>query len=96
MLSKKLNKDYSAISNLFSEVEGVTIEQYIILQKIEKVKELLMYDEQSLSQIADRLNYSSVSYLSAQFKRVTGITSRQFKTMKENKRNSLDHVIHVK
>ena len=94
LLAKKLNKDYSTLSNLFSEVEGVTIEQYIILQKIEKVKELLIYDELSLSEIADKLNYSSVSYLSSQFKKVTGFTPSHFKTIKVNKRNSLDKVIH--
>ena len=73
-ISKKLHHDYSYLSNLFSEVEGTTIEKYFIAQKIEKVKELLKYDELSLSQIADRLGYSSVAYLSNQFKKQTGLT----------------------
>lgn len=92
LLSGKLNKDYSSLSNLFSEMEGITIEQFIILQKIERVKELLVYDELSLSQIADELDYSSVAHLSAQFKKVTGLTPSHFKTIRENKRNSLDQV----
>jgi AraC-like DNA-binding protein len=78
-LSRSLHREYSQLSKLFSETEGVTIEQYAILQRIEKVKELLTYDEMSLSQIADRLEYSSVAHLSAQFKKVTGLTPTQFK-----------------
>lgn len=89
-LSEKLHHDYSALSKLFSEVEGVTIEQYLITQKIEKVKELLVYDEFSLSEIAHQLNYSSVSHLSKQFKKVTGLTPTHFKQVKENKRTPLD------
>jgi AraC-like DNA-binding protein len=92
LLSKNLNKDYSALSHLFSEMEGMTIEQYIILQKIERVKELLVYDELSLSQIADDLEYSSVAHLSAQFKKVTGLTPSQFKALREKGRNALDQV----
>lgn len=92
LISDKLAKDYSYLSNLFSEVEGITIEQYIILQKIEKVKELLVYDELSLSQIADELGYSSVAHLSSQFKKVTGLTPSHFKSIKENKRQSLDNI----
>ncbi|HLP12361.1 MAG TPA: AraC family transcriptional regulator [Flavobacteriales bacterium] len=92
LLAKQLGKDYSALSNLFSEMEGITIEQYIILQKTEKVKELLIYDELNLSQIADVLDYSSVAHLSAQFKKVTGLTPSQFKSLKENRRNPLDNV----
>lgn len=92
LISDKLAKDYSYLSNLFSEVEGVTIEQYIILQKIERVKELLVYDELSLSQIADDMGYSSVAHLSNQFKKVTGLTPSHFKSIKENKRQSLDSV----
>lgn len=90
MLSSKLNQDYSYLSNLFSEVEGTTIEKYFIAQKIEKVKELLVYDELSLSEIAFRLNYSSVAYLSNQFKKVTGLTPSHFKQIKEDKRKPLD------
>lgn len=91
-LSAQLHHDYASLSNLFSEVEGTTIEKYFIAQKIEKVKELLVYDELSLSEIADRLNYSSVAYLSSQFKRVTGLTPSHFKNIKGIKRKSLDEV----
>lgn len=90
VLSTQLNLDYNYLSNLFSDVEGTTIEKYLILQKIEKVKELLVYDELSLSQIAHQLNYSSVSYLSNQFKKVTGLTPSHFKQIKEYKRRPLD------
>lgn len=89
-LSRELLQEYSSLSNLFSEVEGVTIEKYYISQKIEKVKELLVYDELTLSEIAYTLNYSSVAYLSNQFKKVTGLTPSHFKLLKEKKRNSLD------
>lgn len=92
LLSDKLHQDYHYLSNLFSEVEGVTIEKYFIAQKIEKVKELLVYDELSLSEIAFRLNYSSVAYLSNQFKKVTGLTPTHFKLIKEDKRKPLDQV----
>lgn len=92
LLSKHLHHDYSYISKLFSEVEGITIEQYIINQKIEKVKELLMYDEQSLSQIALDLGYSSTAHLSSQFKKLTGLTPSQFKKMGRGARKSLDEV----
>ena len=88
----KLLHDYSYLSNLFSEVEGTTIEKYFIAQKIEKVKELLVYDELSLSEIAFQMNYSSVGYLSNQFKKVTGLTPSYFKNIKENKRKPLDEV----
>jgi len=92
LLSSQLNRDYNYISNLFSEVEGRTIEHYYIAQKIEKVKELLVYDELSLSEIADLLNYSSVAYLSNQFKKVTGLTPSFFKNIKVNKLKPLDQV----
>lgn len=92
ILSSKLNHDYNYLSNLFSEVEGTTIEKYFIAQKIEKVKELLVYDELSLSEIAFRLNYSSVAYLSNQFKKVTGLTPSHFRQIKEVKRKPLDEV----
>ncbi len=91
-LKSKVNHDYHYISNLFSEVEGTTIEKYFIAQKIEKVKELLVYDELSLSEIANQLNYSSVAYLSSQFKKVTGLTPSHFKQIREKKRKSLDDV----
>lgn len=89
-ISDKLNHDYSYLSNLFSEVQGVTIEQYYIAQRIERVKELLVYDELSLSEIANELNYSSVSHLSKQFKKVTGLTPTHFKNIREKRRKPLD------
>ncbi|MCK9448247.1 MAG: AraC family transcriptional regulator [Bacteroidales bacterium] len=92
LLSRELNHEYSYISRLFSEVEGVTIEKYFIAQKIEKVKELLVYDELTLSEIAEMLNYSSVAYLSNQFKKVTGLTPTHFKNLKQAKRIPLDQV----
>jgi AraC-like DNA-binding protein len=81
-LSKQLNYDYGYLSNLFSEVEGSTIEKYFIAQKIEKVKELMMYDELTLSQIANQLGYSSVAYLSSQFKKQTGLTPTFYRCVK--------------
>ncbi len=92
ILSDQLHQDYNYLSNLFSEVEGTTIEKYFIAQKIEKVKELLVYDELSLSEIAFRLNYSSVAYLSNQFKKVTGLTPSHFKQIRADKRKPLDEV----
>jgi AraC family transcriptional regulator len=91
-LSDKLNKEYNYLSSIFSEVEGTTIEQYLIHQKIERVKELLVYDELSLSEVAYELGYSSVQHLSNQFKKVTGLTPSHFKQVKENKRKPLDKV----
>lgn len=92
VLNSKIHHDYNYLSNLFSEIEGTTIEKYFIAQKIEKVKELLVYDELSLSEIAFRLNYSSVAYLSNQFKKVTGLTPSYFKRIREDKRKPLDKV----
>jgi AraC-like DNA-binding protein len=80
------------LSNLFSQVEGITIEKYYIFQKIEKVKELLIYDEITLSEIAFQLNYSSVAYLSSQFKKVTSPIPSQFKKMRTIKRRPLDEL----
>lgn len=91
-LSDKLGVDYHSLTTLFSSVEGVTIEQYAILQRIERAKELLMYGELSLSEIADQLGYSSVQHLSQQFKKTTGLTPSHFKQLKENKRKPLDQV----
>jgi AraC-like DNA-binding protein len=91
-LSQKVNYDYNYLSNLFSEVEGTTIEKYFIAQKIEKVKELMKYDELSLSQIADRLGYSSVAYLSNQFKKQTGLSPSFHKSLKQNGRKSIDEL----
>ncbi len=79
ILAEELHYEYNYLSNLFSSVEGITLEQYIIRQKIERAKELLFYDELNLSQIADRLGYSSVAHLSAQFKKVTGLTPSELK-----------------
>ncbi|HEX8016266.1 MAG TPA: AraC family transcriptional regulator [Flavobacterium sp.] len=92
VLSDALHNDYNYLSNLFSDIEGTTIEKYFIAQKVEKVKELLVYDELSLSEIADRMNYSSVAYLSNQFKKVTGLTPSHFKQIREDKRKPLDEV----
>jgi len=92
LISASLHQDYSALSKLFSETEGITIEQYIIQQKTERVKELMVYDELSLSQIADELGYSSLAHLSAQFKKATGMTPTAFKALSENRRKPLDEV----
>lgn len=91
-LSGELGYDYSYLSNLFSSVEGRTIEKFLILQKIEKVKELLIYDDQSLSEISYQLGYSSVQHLSRQFKDVTGLTPSAFKKLNEKKRKGLDAI----
>jgi AraC-like DNA-binding protein len=91
-ISDKLNKDFDSLSALFSEVEGITLEKYFIGQKIERVKELLVYDELTLSQIASELGYSSVNHLSAQFKKITGLTPTHFKKIGAQKRKSLDKV----
>jgi AraC-like DNA-binding protein len=91
-LSEKLDYDYTYLSNIFSEVTGITIEHYMIAHKIERVKELLLYDELTLSEISYRLNYSSVAHLSNQFKKVTGLTPTYFKALKHKRRNSLDNV----
>ncbi len=91
-LASELGYDYSYLSKLFSSVVGLTIEKYIINQKLEKVKELLIYDELSLKEIAYQLGYSSVQYLSNQFKKNTGLTPSQFKNLKENQRKPLDEV----
>lgn len=92
VLASELHKDYSVLSKLFSETEGITIEQYVILQKIEKVKELLAYNEMNLNEISYKLNYSSVAHLSAQFKKVTGLTPTQFKAQGIHLRKFLNDV----
>ena len=91
-LPKKLNKEYTQLSRLFSEVEGITLEQFFILQKIEKVKEWLAYDELTLSEISYRLGYSSVAHLSAQFKKITGLTPSEFKKLGVRHRKSIDNI----
>lgn len=92
LLAEELAHDYSYLSNLFSSVEGITIEKYLIQQKIEKVKELLVYDELSLNEISYLLGYSSVQHLSNQFKKITGLTPSYFKNIKNIKRKPLDKV----
>jgi AraC-like DNA-binding protein len=91
-LSEKLEYDYTYLSNVFSEVTGITIEQYMISHKIERVKELLLYEELTLSEISYRLNYSSVAHLSNQFKKVTGLTPTYFKTLKHKRRDTFHNV----
>lgn len=91
-LSDKLNHNYTYLSNLFSEVKGTTIEQYFLAHKIERVKELLVYDELNLTEIAYKMHYSSVAHLSNQFKKMTGLTPSHFKNLKNKKRNTLGNV----
>lgn len=91
-ISEQVHKDYNYVSKLFSSVEGITVEKYIIKQKIEKVKELLSYGEKPLKEIAYDMNYSSVQHLSNQFKKETGMTPSQFRSMSRHDRRSLDSV----
>jgi AraC-like DNA-binding protein len=88
-LSEKLNYNYTYIANLFTEVKGITIEQFYLSHKIEKVKELLIYDELNLTEIAYKMHYSSVAHLSTQFKKMTGLTPTHFKNLKQHKRLTL-------
>lgn len=92
-LSERLKYDYTYLANLFSEVQGTTIEKFFITHKIERVKELLVYDELNLKEIAFKLHYSSVAHLSSQFKKLTGFTPSHFKHLKHKKRIPLEHVI---
>lgn len=89
-LSDKLNMDYNTVSTIFSHTKGITIEHYIMLHKIEKVKELLIYDELNLTEIAWKMHYSSTAHLSSQFKKVTGLTPTFFKNMKNKNRKGLE------
>jgi len=91
-LSEKLNYDYTYLSNIFSEVKGITIQQFIIEHKIERVKELIMYDEKNLTEISYQLHYSSVAHLSNQFKKVTGFTPTHFKQLKDRGRKPIDEI----
>lgn len=91
-ISEKMGMDYTHLSKLFSEVRGITIEHFIIAHKIERVKELLLYDELNLTQISYLMNYSSISHLSKQFKKVTGLTPSFFKKLKEKKRIGLENI----
>lgn len=91
-LSEKLQYDYTYLANLFSETTGTTIEHFIIIHKIERVKELMIYDELNLTEISYKLNYSSVAHLSSQFKKITGLTPSFFKSLKHKKRIPLEDV----
>jgi len=91
-ISQKLGQDYTHMSKIFSEVKGITIEHFIIFHKIERVKELLLYDELNLTQISYILDYSSVAHLSKQFKKITGLTPSYFKQLKNKRRNNLDAI----
>lgn len=89
-ISEKIGYDYTYLSNIFSEVKGITIQQFIIMHKIERVKELLLYDELTLTEIAYKLHYSSVAHLSNQFKKITGLTPTFFKELKEKRKKNLE------
>ncbi len=91
-LTEKLGYNYTYLANLFSETEGTTIEHFIIIHKIERVKELIIYDELNLTEIAWKLHYSSVSHLSNQFKKITGLTPSFFKSLKNKKRSNLENL----
>jgi AraC-like DNA-binding protein len=92
LLSEKLNYDYTYLSNLFSEVQGITIEHFIISHKIERIKELIIYNELNITEIARKMNYSSVSYLSNQFKKVTGLSPFHFKKLNDKRRKSIEEI----
>ncbi len=91
-LSQKMNHDYTYLSNLFSEVQGTTIEQYIISHKIERIKELIIYGELNVTEIAWKMSYSSVAHLSSQFKKVTGLTPSHFKQLKDKRRSPIEDI----
>lgn len=91
-ISKKLDYDYTYLANLFSEVQGTTIEQYIIAHKIERIKELIVYGEMNITEIANKMNYSSVAHLSSQFKKATGLTPSHFKQLKEKRRIPIEEL----
>ena len=91
-LSEKLNHDYTYLANLFSEVQGITIEHFIINHKIERIKELIIYDELNITEIAWKMNYSSVAHLSNQFKKVTGLSPSHFKQLKDKRRSQIEDI----
>ncbi len=91
-LSEKLNLDYTYLANLFSEVQGTTIEQFIISHKVERIKELITYDELNITEIAWKMNYSSVAHLSNQFKKVTGLSPTHFKQLKDKRRSPIEDI----
>jgi len=91
-ISEKLNYDYTYLSNLFSEIKGITIQQFIIVHKIERIKELIIYDELNITEIAWKMNYSSVAHLSNQFKKVTGLSPSHFKQLKDKRRSPIEDI----
>jgi len=91
-ISEKLQHDYTYLSNIFSEVKGITIQQFIIVHKIERIKELIIYDELTISEIAWKMNYSSVAHLSNQFKKITGLSPSHFKALKDKKRSPIEEI----
>lgn len=91
-ISEKLDYDYTYLSNIFSEVQGITIQQFIIIHKIEKVKELILYDELNLTEISYKLHYSSIAHLSNQFKKVTGLSPSFFKQLKQKRKSNLENL----
>ena len=91
-LSGKLNHDYTYLANLFSEVQGTTINHFLMLHKVERIKELIIYDELSISEIAWKMNYSSVAHLSNQFKKVTGVSPSHFKQLKNKRRKPIEEI----
>jgi len=91
-LSEKLNHDYTYLANLFSEVQGTTIEQFIISHKVERIKELIIYDELNITEIAWKMNYSSVAHLSNQFKKMTGLSPSHFKQLKVKRRSPIEEI----
>lgn len=91
-IADKLNFDYTYLSNMFSEVKGITIQQFIIIHKIERIKELILYGELNLTEISYKLNYSSVAHLSNQFKKITGLSPSHFKQLKDKKRNPIEEI----
>ena len=91
-LSEKLNHNYTYMANLFSEVRGTTIEQFMIAHKVEKIKELIIYDELNITEIAWKMNYSSVAHLSNQFKKVTGLSPSHFKKLKDKRRSPIEEI----
>ena len=91
-IAEKLNHDYTYLSNIFSEVRGMTIQQFIIIHKVERIKELIIYDELNITEIAHKMNYSSVAHLSNQFKKITGLTPSHFKNLKDKRRTPIENI----
>ncbi len=91
-IGQKLNYDYTYLSNIFSEVKGITIQQFIIIHKVERIKELIIYDELNITEIAEKMNYSSVAHLSTQFKKITGLSPSHFKKLKDKRRSPIENI----